>query len=161
MKTKILLLGIFGFGLLAITIASEESKTWEASDKAKKFVEETIIIGFFVRSIRDIEAAHIRGNTTAVVWNSQTSTILNGDLSKVAALKEMSVGSMILSYNDLFRAGAGCLAEFNGNKTGVTTWGLAIIDEMVKHGMIVDLSHMGPTTTHGIMDYMDEKDFGE
>ena len=38
----------------------------------------------FVRSIRDIEAAHIRGNTTAVVWNSQTSTILNGDLKKVS-----------------------------------------------------------------------------
>ena len=69
----------------------------------------------------------------------------------------MGVGSMILSYNDLFRAGSGSLAEFNGNTTGVTSWGLAIIDEMVKHGIIVDLSHMGPLTTNGIMDYMDEK----
>lgn len=200
--------------------ASEESKTWEASKKAEKFVAETIVIGFlaspygagwtedkhlhdyldrsrecgitghsmtlaaaghtwenfiaehqkwkstmaqtpdkyiYVRSIRDIEAAHIRGNTTAVVWNSQTSTILNGDLKKVASLKEMGIGSMILSYNDLFRSGAGCLAEFNGNNTGVTSWGLAIIDEMVKHGITVDLSHMGSKTTNGIMDYMDEK----
>ena len=111
----------------------------------------------FVRSIRDIESAHIRGNTTAVIWNSQTSTILNGDLKKVATLKEMGVSSMILSYNDLFRAGSGSLAEFNGNTTGVTSWGLAVIDQMVKHGIIVDLSHMGPKTTHGIMDYMDEK----
>jgi len=199
-------------------LAGEESKTWPATDKAKKFVEETIVIGFFaspygvgwtkdkqlhdylnrsraagitghsmtltaaghtwenfvaenqkwrstmaqdpdkyifVRSIRDIEAAHIRGNTTAVIWNTQTSTILNGDLSKVATLKEMGIASMILSYNDLFRAGSGCLAEFNGNTTGVTSWGLAIIDEMVKHGIIVDLSHMGPLTTDGIMDHMD------
>lgn len=207
------------FLLTAFTF-SEESKVWEASKKAKKFVEETIVIGFFaspygagwtedkhlhdyldrsratgitghsmtlaaaghtwenfiaehqkwkstmaqdpdkyifVRSVRDIETAHIRGNTTAVVWNSQTSTIINGDLNKVATLKEMGVGSMILSYNDLFRAGSGSLAEFNGNTTGVTSWGLAIIDEMVKHGIIVDLSHMGPKTTNGIMDYMDEK----
>ena len=112
----------------------------------------------FVRSIRDIEAAHIRGNTTAVIWNTQTSTILNGDLSKVATLKEMGIASMILVYNDLFRAGSGSLAEFNGNTTGVTSWGLAIIDEMVKYGVIVDLSHMGPKTTNGIMDYM-EKNF--
>ena len=26
-----------------------------------------------------------------------------------------------------------------------------------KHGIIVDLSHMGPKTTGGIMDYMEEK----
>ena len=213
--TTILLAGL----LTNNAFAGEESKTWEASDKAKKFVRETIVIGFFaspygagwtedrhlhdylnrsratgitghsmtlaaaghtwenfiaehqkwkstmaqdpdryifVRSIRDIETAHIRGNTTAVVWNSQTSTIINGDLKKVATLKEMGIGSMILSYNDLFRAGSGSLAEFNGNTTGVTDWGLAIIDEMVKHGIIVDLSHMGPLTTHGIMDHMDK-----
>lgn len=203
----------------AFSPMSEESKVWEATDKAKKFVKETIIIGFFaspygagwtedshlhdylnrsratgitghdmtiaaasytweefikenqkyratmaqdkekyifVRSVRDIEAAHERGNTTAVIWNSQTSTILNGDLGKVATLKEMGISSMILSYNDLFRAGSGCLAEYNGNTTGVTAWGLSIIDEMVKHGIIVDLSHMGPITTKGIMDHMDK-----
>ncbi len=198
---------------------SEESKTWKASDKAKKFVKETIVLGFFaspgkevfsenhqlhdyldrsraagitghsmslasvsntweffmdehqrwtsamaedpdkylfVHSVRDIEEAHKRGNTTAVIWNSQTSTILNGDLRKIATLKAMGVGSMILSYNDLFRAGSGCLAEFNGNTTGVTAWGLSVIDEMVKNGIVVDLSHMGPLTTNGIMDHMDK-----
>jgi len=219
MKKGIFLLAVFTLGFTVLSFASEESKTWEASDKAKEFVEESIVIGFFaspygagwtedahlhdylgrsrdagitghsmtltaaghtwenfvaehqkwrstmaqdpdkyifVRSIRDIEAAHIRGNTTAVIWNSQTSTILNGDLKKVATLKEMGVGSMILSYNDLFRAGSGSLAEFNGNTTGVTSWGLSIVDEMVKYGIIVDLSHMGPLTTNGIMDHLDK-----
>lgn len=63
---------------------------------------------------------------------------------------------MILSYNDLFRAGSGSLAEYNGVEVGVTDWGLAIIDEMVKHRILVDLSHMGPKTTNGILDYMDK-----
>jgi membrane dipeptidase len=214
-------IGIFvlSFTSFRSSLFSEESKVWPATDKAKKFVEDNMVIGFFaspfgagwtedkhlhdylnraraagitghdmtlaavghtwenfisenakwrstmaqdpdkyifVRSVEDIERAHEKGNTTAVIWNSQTSTILNGDLSKVATLKEMGVSSMILSYNDLFRAGSGCLAEYNGNNTGVTPWGLAIVDEMVKHGIIVDLSHMGPLTTNGIMDHMDK-----
>jgi len=211
---------IIGFIITAfVSPFSEESKTWDASKKAKQFVKETIVLGFFaspgkevfsenhqlhdyldrsraagitghsmslasvsntweffmdehqrwasamaedpdkylfVHSVRDIEEAHKRGNTTAVIWNSQTSTILNGDLRKIATLKAMGLSSMILSYNDLFRAGSGCLSEFNGNTTGVTTWGLAIIDEMVKYGIVVDLSHMGPLTTNGIMDHMDK-----
>jgi len=199
-------------------MASMESKTWPASDKAKQFVEDTVVIGFFaspfgtgwtksehlhdytersreagitghdmtlgagsytwdqylnelqiyreamaetpdkyifVRSVRDIEAAHIQGKT-AVIWNTQTSTIIDGDLKKVALLKELGIASMILSYNDLFRAGSGSLAEYNGVEVGVTDWGLAIVDEMVKHRILVDLSHMGPKTTNGIMDYMDK-----
>jgi membrane dipeptidase len=68
----------------------------------------------------------------------------------------MGVASIILAYNDLFRAGSGSLAEFNGSDVGVTPWGLAIIEEMVKHGIVVDLSHMGPITTMGILDHMEE-----
>ena len=52
------------------------------SQKPDKFI--------FVRSIRDIETAHLR-NATAVIWNTQTSTILNGDLRKMAVLKEMGI----------------------------------------------------------------------
>ncbi len=198
--------------------ASVESKTWPASDKAKQFVKDTVVIGFFaspwgtgwtedkhlhdylgraraagitghsmtiaagsynfnqflaehhkyrdtmsqdsdqytfVHSIRDIESAHITGKT-AVIWNSQTSSIIDGDLTKIALLKEMGLSSIILSYNDLFRAGAGCLAEFNGNETGVTAWGLSVVDEMVKNRIIVDMSHMGHKTTEGIADHMEK-----
>jgi len=199
--------------------SSDESKTWSASEKARQFVKDTIVIDMFasphgtgwtedshfhqylnrargagitggemtlaagsytfdqflnehyqfrrvmaqtpdkyvfVRSVRDIEYAHINGKT-AVIWNSQTATIINGDLKRIALLKEMGIASMILSYNDLFRTGSGSLAEYNGNTTGVTPWGLAIVDEMVKYGILVDLSHMGPIMTHGIMDHMDKK----
>lgn len=210
---------IISSAVVAVTLlgsvanASIESKVWDATPKAKKFVKESIVIGFmapsyskllhdyyadsraagitghsvslaaaaftledfmtahhqfrsamaktpdkyiFVKSVRDIEAAHIQGKT-AIIWNSQTSTILNGDLKKMSTLKEMGVGSMIITYNDLFRAGAGSLSEFNGNTTGLTAWGKQVIDEMVKHRIIVDLSHMGSKTTNMIMDYMDKK----
>ena len=63
----------------------------------------------FVRTTRDIEAAHIKGKT-AVIWNSQTATILEEDLSRMAALKDMGIASIILTYNDRFRTGSGSLA---------------------------------------------------
>ena len=201
------------------TWASIETKTWPASEKAEKFVADTIVVGFFaspylagwtedahlhdylqrsrdagitghsmtlaaathtwenflaehgkwratmaqkpdkfvfVRSIRDIETAHLR-NSTAVIWNSQTSTILNGDLKKVATLKEMGLSSMILVYNDINRAGCGSLAAHNGTDFGLTHWGRAIIDELARYGIILDLSHTGKKTAMDAMDYMDEK----
>ena len=110
----------------------------------------------FVRSVRDIETAHIRG-ATAVIWNVQTSTVLDGDLKKVALLKEMGVTSMILVYNDINRAGCGSLAAFNGTDFGLTDWGRAIIDELVRYGILLDLSHTGKRTAMDAMDYMDEK----
>ena len=109
----------------------------------------------FVRSTRDIEAAHIKGKT-AVIWNSQTATILEEDLTRMAAIKEMGVVSMILAYNDRFRTGSGGLAAFNGQDDGLTLWGQAVIDEMVKYGIILDLSHTGKKTAMDAMDHMDK-----
>lgn len=113
----------------------------------------------FVKSTRDIEAAHIKGKT-AVIWNSQTATILEEDLSRMAALKEMGIASMILAYNDRFRTGSGSLVGYNGKDDGLTTWGRSVIDEMVKYGIILDLSHTGNKTANDAMDHMDKNHSG-
>ena len=197
---------------------SVESKTWEASEEARQFVKDTIVIGMLaspygtgwtdyeqlhdyfalarengitghemtlaaanmnfetlleqhyhfrsamaqqpdkfiiVNETRDIEAAHILGKT-AVIWNSQTATILNDDLTKMALLKDMGVKSMILAYNDTFRTGSGQLAAYNGQDIGLTDWGRAVIDELVRFGILLDLSHTGSKTANDAMDYMDE-----
>ena len=202
----------------SISFASLAAKTWPASDKAKKFVKDTIVIGMlaspygtgwtkneqlltyfqesrdagitghemtltaasmnwdnlmqqhhayrsamaeepenyiFVKTTRDIEAAQIKGKT-AVIWNSQTATILEEDLTRMAALKEMGIASMILAYNDRFRTGSGSLVAFNGKDDGLTDWGRAVIDEMVKYGIILDLSHTGKKTAMNAMDHMDK-----
>ncbi|MEM1361655.1 MAG: membrane dipeptidase [Pseudomonadota bacterium] len=107
-----------------------------------------------VNETRDIEAAHALGKT-AVIWNSQTATILNGDLKKMATLKDIGVKSMILAYNDIFRTGSGQLAAYNGKDIGLTPWGESVIDEMVRFGILLDLSHTGSKTANDAMDYMD------
>ena len=140
----------------SISFASLAAKHWPASDEARQFVKDTIVIGMlaapygtgwtkneqlltyfqeardagitghemtltaasmnwdalmqqhsayraamaeepekyiFVRTTRDIEAAHIKGKT-AVIWNSQTATILEEDLTRMAAVKEMGIASI-------------------------------------------------------------------
>lgn len=198
--------------------ASEESKTWDASDEARQFVQDTIVLGMLaspygtgwtedeqlhtyfqrardngitghemtlaaadmsfdtlleqhyhfraamaqqpesyliVNETRDIEAAHAQGKK-AVIWNSQTATILDGDLKKMALLKDMGIKSMILAYNDIFRTGSGQLAVYNGRDIGLTPWGKSVIDEMVRFGILLDLTHAGSKTANDAMDYMDE-----
>ena len=208
----------FSLFMVAGALASEESKTWDASDKARQFVTDTIVIGMLaspygtgwtkykqlhdyfdrarengitghemtlaaadmpfatfleqhyhyraamaeqpdkyiiVNETRDIEAAHLQGKT-AVIWSSQTATILDGDLKKMALLKDVGVKSMILAYNDIFRTGSGQLAAQNGRDIGLTAWGKSVIDEMVRFGILLDLSHTGSKTANDAMDYMDE-----
>jgi membrane dipeptidase len=197
--------------------ASDNSKTWPASDEARQFVKDTIVLGMLaspygtgwtenkqlldyfalarengitghemtltaasmtyndlitqhyhyrsamaeepenyeiVNSISDIENAHLHGKT-AIIWNSQTATILDGDLRKMALLKDMGITSMILAYNDVFRTGSGGLAEFNGTVLGLTPWGEDVIDEMVRYGIMLDLSHTGYQTATDAMEYME------
>lgn len=205
-------------GLAGAAFASEESKTWDASDAAREFVQDSVVIGMLaspygtgwteysqlhvyferardngitghemtlaaadmsfetlleqhyhfraamaeqpdkyqiVNQTRDIEAAHLHGKT-AVIWNSQTATILNGDLRKMAVLKDMGIKSMILAYNDIFRTGTGQLSAQKGLDVGLTPWGRSVIDELVRFGILLDLSHTGSKTANDAMAYMEE-----
>lgn len=215
---KLIVVLAFSLALPTVAQASLDAKFWPASDKAKQFVKDTVVIGMlaspygvgwskneqlldyfaeargagitghditlaaasqnwdeflhqhqkhraamaeqpqkytFVRTTRDIEAAHILGKT-AVIWNLQTATVLEEDLGRVATLREMGISSMILAYNDRFRTGSGSLAAYNGEDHGLTPWGRAVIDEMVRHGMMLDLSHTGAKTAADAMDHMEE-----
>lgn len=114
----------------------------------------------FVHTYDDFERAHKEGKY-AVAWNSQTSSILNGDLSKIAVLRGMGVGSMQLVYNGSYDMGAGVIQYYKGQDSGLTSRGKSMIDEMVKQGMVVDLSHTGKNTSLDISNYMLEKYPGE
>jgi len=203
-------------GLASAAYTSEESKTSEASKKAQKFVQNTIVLDFyaspygvgwnnpeqlyeyitraqatgitgasatlaatyftweqfqreqtvwretildapfesiFVHSVEDIERAHEQG-AYAFVWNSQTSSILNGDLSRVATLRAMGVGSMQLVYNDTYRAGDGVIAAWHNRDRGLTDWGKQLVDQMVRHGIVIDLSYTDERTATDIVNYV-------
>ncbi len=206
MKRKLLLPLLIGLSLHAY--ASDNSKTWKASDKARAFIRENIVLDFFaspygigwtkpeqlheylnrahqagitgssatlaptyytfeqffnehaiwrstmlqtkdryifVKHIEDIERAHRQGKY-AVVWNSQTPTILNGDLSKMALLREMGLASMQITYNGTYRYGDGVVEAYHGRDRGLTKQGEKLIDAMATQGIVVDLSYVGEKT---------------
>lgn len=213
-KNTLLACSLFVFS--AFAPPSEQSKSWPASDKAKEFVKENIVIDFFaspygvgwnksehlhnyvdraletgitgasatlaatyytweqflkeysvwrttmmeqedkfvfVHKPEDFEVAN-QTDKYAVVWNSQTTSILNGDLSKIAVLKGMGVASMQLVYNGSYDSGSGVIQYYKGKDSGLTARGKAIINEMVKQGIVVDLSHTGMNTALDISNYM-------
>ena len=108
-----------------------------------------------IHSVRDIKYAHETGKT-AVIYNAQTSTPLNGDLNKVGTMRHMGIATMQLVYNGRFRAGVGCLEPLHTVDTGLTDWGRSVIDEMVTQGIVVDLSHASLKTTDDIIVHMKE-----
>ena len=71
MKNLALLLVCIALLFTTPTIASDNSKTWDASDKAKQFVKDTIVIDFFAspygvgwtesECFPSAEVGHIRG----------------------------------------------------------------------------------------------------
>lgn len=199
--------------------ASQESKTWDASKKAKAFVKETLVMDMYASpygagwtedeqmeeyiframdtgitgssatiaatyytfeqfeaelgkwrsvinkhpekmvigySVDDIKKAYQEGKYV-FVWESQTPTILNGDLNKVATVKAMGINTMQLVYNGRYRTGLGVIESLHYDDIGLSDWGRSLIDEMVEHGILVDMSHTSYQTTMDIMSYMEEK----
>lgn len=142
----------------SITIGMGAHNTWEKFttdynkyDTAIRAAESELV---FVNSIEDFEKAHNKG-AYAVMWNNQSSAMLEGDLSRVKQLADMNIKTMQLVYNGTNDAASGVIDAMNGKDVGLTEFGKQVIDEMVKHGITVDLSHNSATTISDILDYME------
>ena len=118
-------------------------------------------IGSYLGALSDVPAYELgalvlnEGVNRADVDPSQVDEVIMGqsyqngeyvNIARMALLKDMGVRSMILAYNDRFRTGSGSLVAYNGKDDGLTAWGRAVIDQLVRYGILLDLSHTGYTT---------------
>jgi membrane dipeptidase len=94
-------------------------------------------------TVDDILAARQRGRL-AVGFDLEDSNPLGGEIGMVQAYYDLGVRSMLLTYNGENQAGYGCHAP---NDTGMTGFGRAVVDEMNRVGMMVDVSHCGYRTS--------------
>ncbi|NOH33862.1 dipeptidase [Vibrio chagasii] len=129
-----------------LAFKSEHGKWTKATSTAKTPIR-------YVKRVEDFQLAHDNGEY-AVMWSSQTTMPLDGDAKNVAVMVEYGVKTMQLTYNETELTGSGVISMLNGDTTGLTDFGKEVIDEMVKHGITVDLSHTSPYTTSDITDYM-------
>ncbi|MEO6983957.1 MAG: membrane dipeptidase [Paralcaligenes sp.] len=96
-----------------------------------------------VRTASDILAAQEEGRT-GLIMGWQNSLPFGVQIDRVAAFHALGLRVVQLTYNEANEVGDGCLEERGG---GLTRFGLALVAEMNKVGIAIDLSHCGERTT--------------
>lgn len=88
------------------------------------------------RSAADMEATWAAGKTAAFL-TIENGTPINGDLSRIKTLAEQGVCCMTLVWNGDYEIGSG-----HTTQKGLTDFGKAVIPELEKHGILIDVSHL-------------------
>lgn len=96
-----------------------------------------------VRSISDIHAAKKEGKTGVILGFQNTSPI-EEDLDLIEVFYNLGIRVIQITYNDLNFVGAGC---YERNDVGLSQFGVEVVKEMNRLGIVVDLSHVGYKTT--------------
>ena len=100
-----------------------------------------------VTSVEEVRQAKKAGDL-AVTFDLEGMNCLDGSLDMVELYHALGVRQMLFAYNKNNLAGGGC---HNGNE-GLSDFGRAVIGEMNRLGMIVDLSHCSHRTTMEAME---------
>ena len=95
----------------------------------------------------EIVAAKASGKL-GLMFNLQETDMLEGKLEMVQAFYDLGVRHMLLAYNDRNHVGDGCAERTDG---GLSRWGLELVAEMNRVGMLVDGTHTGYRTTMDAM----------
>jgi membrane dipeptidase len=85
-----------------------------------------------------------RSGRLAVGFDLEDTNPLGGEIAMIQAYYDLGVRSMLMTYNGENLAGFGCHAP---DDTGLTEFGRAVVDEMNRVGMLVDVSHCGYRTS--------------
>jgi membrane dipeptidase len=100
-----------------------------------------------VESFDDIAAARNSGRM-AVAFDLEGMVALDGRIEMVEFYRTLGIRQMLFAYNRNNGAGGGCHDEDGG----LTGFGRAVIDEMNRVGMTVDVSHCGYRTSMEAME---------
>lgn len=144
-----------GFDFLSLSIGVESldlSSTIHhiANVKHKILVHSDQYI--FVQSVKDIREAKKIGKL-ALGFHFQGSEMLERNIHLVQLFYDLGIRHMILTYNHKNRAGDGCHERTD---SGLSHYGVKLVQEMNRIGMLIDLSHIGYKTTMEIMEISNE-----
>lgn len=82
-------------------------------------------------------------NRTAVLLGFQNTSSLQGRIRFVRLFAQMGVRVFQLTYNNQNDVGSSC---YEPGDAGLTRFGYEVVGELNKHGILVDLSHVGEKT---------------
>jgi membrane dipeptidase len=94
-------------------------------------------------SIDEVRAAQV-GGKLAVNFNFQETLPFGNDLGMIQTYYDLGVRQALLAYNQRNLVGDGCAEPADA---GLSNFGVAVVKEMNRVGMLVDGSHSGHRTT--------------
>ncbi|WP_298438166.1 membrane dipeptidase [uncultured Jannaschia sp.] len=95
------------------------------------------------RTAVDIRAARKAGRT-AIVFGAQNPSPIEDDIGLVEVLHTLGLRFMQLSYNNQSLLATGC---YEDEDPGLTRMGRAVVAEMNRVGMVIDMSHSADRST--------------
>jgi len=98
---------------------------------------------FLALKADDIERAKTEGRT-AIIFGPQNASFLDQQLGLLNVFYDTGVRVLQLTYNTRNFVGDGCMEKANA---GLSNFGIALVEEMNKLGVLIDLSHCGQRTT--------------
>jgi membrane dipeptidase len=98
---------------------------------------------FHGRTAQDVLLAKATGRT-AVFFGAQNPSCIEDDIGLVEVLHTLGLRFMQLSYNNQSLLAAGC---YEAEDSGLTRMGRAVVTEMNRVGLVVDMSHSGERST--------------
>jgi membrane dipeptidase len=125
-----------GFDVIPWTDAVRNLAAYRAwlAERPERFV--------LVERADDILRARAEGKL-AIAFDLEGATVLAGQVSMVSMYYRLGVRQMLFAYNLNNEAAGGC----HDDDTGLTDFGRAVLAEMNRVGMLVDLSHAGYRTS--------------
>jgi len=97
------------------------------------------VLALTVKDILDAKES----DRLAIAFDLEGSDPLLGNINLISFYYDLGVRQMLLAYNKDNRASGGCME----GKIGLTDCGKAVIREMNRVGMVVDVTHMGYLAT--------------
>ncbi len=95
----------------------------------------------------DIRLAKEQGKT-GIVLGFQNLSAFEDQLGYVQLFKDLGVGIVQMAYNTQNLVGSGCYESRDG---GLSEFGLEIVNEMNRAGIMCDLSHVGAVTSEEVI----------
>lgn len=112
-------------------------------ERWNRFFERFPELIFQGRTAADVQIARATGRT-AIFFGSQNPSCIEDDIGLVEVLHTLGLRFMQLSYNNQSLLAAGC---YEAEDSGLTRMGRAVVAEMNRVGLVVDMSHSGERST--------------
>jgi len=139
-----------GVDAVHVTITYHETfrETVLVIEKWNRWFEQYPDLIFQGRTAADVTLARESGRT-AIFFGSQNPSCIEDDIGLVEVLHTLGLRFMQLTYNNQSLLATGC---YEDDDTGLTRMGRAVVAEMNRVGLVVDMSHSGERSTHEAID---------